>query len=50
MNKIILNQDGVTIESIKKIHLKTDGALDPIGINIKAAGSASLELKGIAGV
>jgi hypothetical protein len=27
MNKITLNQDGVTIESIKKIHLKTDGAL-----------------------
>lgn len=48
-NKITLDQDGITIESIKDLTLKAGGDLNLTGININAASAASLKLIGSAG-
>ena len=48
-NKIALDQDGISLESIKDLHLKAAGDLKLSGINIEADSAANLELKASAG-
>lgn len=48
-NKIAIDQDGISLESIKDLHLKAAGDLKLTGTNIEAASTANLELKASAG-
>jgi Rhs element Vgr protein len=49
-NKIILNADGITIESKKKIILKTNDDIEVKGKNIKQTAQASFKADGTAGI
>jgi Rhs element Vgr protein len=49
-NKIILNSDGITIESKKKITLKTDDDVEIKGKDIKNTAQASFKADGSAGI
>ena len=49
-NKIILNADGITIESKKKIVLKTNDDIEVQGKDIKHTAQASFKADGTAGI
>ena len=49
-NKITMNADGITIESKKKIILKTTDDIETEGMNIKNTAKASFKADGSAGL